>query len=60
MSIVSQETLNRIKEERRQAHINGSSYGYNYAMRALDSAIAQIEQIDVMTKNLEVKVVEKG
>lgn len=60
MAIVSQETLDRIKEERRQAFVNGSNYGYNYAMRALDSAIAQLEQISVMTRNLEVKVVEKG
>lgn len=60
MAIVSQETLNRIKEERRQAHNNGSNYGYNHAMRALDSAIAQLEQIDAVTKNLEIKVAEKG
>jgi len=59
MGLVNLETLNRIKEERRQAYLSGN-YGVSQALRALDSAIAQLEQIDLVTKNLELKVVEKG
>lgn len=61
MSLVNQNTLRDIKEMRSSA-ISASSYesGYNRAMRGLERAIAQLEQLQHTTQNLEVKVVEKG
>ena len=57
MSIVNRETLARIKQGRQTAY-EAQSYeaGYNRAMRSLDAAIAQIEQIDQITANMRVRV----
>lgn len=61
MSIVNQESLQRIEQGKSDA-LSAHSYeaGYNRALRALEAAIAQLKQIDTMTRNLEIKVVEKG
>lgn len=60
MSLVNQETLKRLKEERANASRLYTDAGYQVAMRALDAAIAQLEQLSLLTAELEVKVVQKG
>ena len=57
MSIVNRETLARIKHGRQSAY-DASTWesSYHRAMRALDAAIAQIEQIDSITANMRVRV----
>jgi len=60
MSLVNQETLKRLKEERTNASRLYTDAGYQVAMRALDAAIAQLEQLSLLTAELEVTVVQKG
>lgn len=60
MSIVNRDTLNRIKEQRQSAlNAHGYDLGYQRAMRALDAAIAQLEQIDKVTGDFSVELVKK-
>lgn len=58
MSIVNHDTLARIKQGRQSAYDASTWEGsYHRAMRALDAAIAQIEQIDAVTRNITLRVV---
>lgn len=60
MSIVNQETLARIKSERRSAYESDEwKTGYNRAMRGLDAAIAQLEQISHTTSGFSVEIVKR-
>lgn len=61
MSLVDSNNLHNAKSLRSAAQAC-STYekGYRLAMEGLNSAIAQLEQLNHTTRNLEVKVVEKG
>lgn len=60
MSIVSQENMARIRDMRDRAR-NASSWeaSYQWASRAVESALAQLEQIDAMTQNVKITVETK-
>lgn len=60
MALVNPQTLADIKSAKTEA-IKANSYerGYNRAMRALDAAIAQLEQISMMTSDFEVTLVKR-
>lgn len=61
MSLVSNSALNDARSLRNAAQAC-STYekGYRLAMEGLNSAIAQLEQLQHTTQNFEIKVVEKG
>lgn len=61
MAIVSNETVNHCHSLRRAAQDCGTyEKGYRLAMEGLNAAIAQLEQLQMVTQNFEVKVVQTG
>lgn len=57
MSIISQESIDALKASREKAK-NSSSYqnGYHIACEALMSAVAQLEQLKVLTDSFQMSV----
>lgn len=60
MSLVSREAIARIREMRERAR-NASTWetSYQWAARATEAALAQLEQIDTMTQNCKITVETK-
>ena len=60
MSIVNRAVLEEIKELRRSAVATDSySTGYHRAIRGLERAIGVLEQLDMITANVTIKVESK-
>lgn len=61
MSIVNGDTVNHCRSLRRAAQECGTyEKGYRLAMEGLNAAIAQLEQLQHTTQNIEIKIVQKG
>ncbi len=61
MSIINQEDLQIAKALQRKAEeINSYEKGYRYAMEALAKTISIIGSVELLTKDIEIKVTIKG